>query len=245
MASILVIEDDAPLRELYSLVLRDAGHQVREAPDGVVGIRQAEREIPDLVVTDLVMPNREGIETILRLRRLERRPKIIAISGAPQAHIYLAMAMKLGADACLQKPFRNGQLLAVIADALAKPSAAGRPRRFVVLDDDAQMSLLNRRQLERTFPGCKVDECGSADQAIAACTDASVDAVIADHHLYGADGIDVVSRLRERQLHCPIFLVTGSSDPQVASRAYAAGVTRVFTPGDGDFAPLVRQTLGS
>lgn len=243
MASILVIEDDAALRGLLVFVLSDAGHSVRQAGDGIDGIAAVAQEMPDLVVTDLVMPNREGIETILRLVGMPHRPKIVAISGAPLAHIYLPMAVRLGADRCLQKPFRNAELLAAVDELLNRAEPADRSLRFVVLDDDAGISLQNRRQLEKTFPGCQVAECASADEAFAECASRPVDAVIADHHLRGTDGIAVVSKLREQQLRCPIFMVTGSSDPEVASRAYAAGVTRVFSPGEGSFAPLLRQAL--
>ncbi|HEY3754555.1 MAG TPA: response regulator [Opitutaceae bacterium] len=242
MAHILVIEDDPILLDLYSLVLSDAGHQVSIASDGVIGLRVFERDRPEIVVTDLVMPNREGIETIRLLRQATPPPRIVAVSGAPQANIYLQIAARLGADRLLQKPFRNADLLSMV-ESLVPPAKDHGPLRFVVLDDDPDIAFLNRRQLEKAFPGCRVAECATPDQAFSECEAHPVDAVIADHHLHSSNGIEVVTRLRDRNLTCPIYMVTGSSDPEIAARAYAAGVTRVFAPGDGHFAPMLRDAI--
>jgi DNA-binding response OmpR family regulator len=173
------------------------------------------------------------------LRQAIPVPRIVAISGAPLAHIYLPLAARLGADRLLQKPFRNAELIEIVKS-LVPPGATRGPLRFVVLDDDPDILFLNRRRLEKTFPGCRVDECSTPEEAFAQCMDKPVDAIIADHHLHSGDGIAVVARLRAQHLTCPIYMVTGNSDPDIAARAYAAGVTRVFVPGDGNFAPQLR-----
>ena len=113
MANILLVEDEAQLRSMLHLVLEDAGHTVREAGDGAEALVIYRREPADIVVTDLVMPNKEGIEMIIELRRICPDVKVIAMSGGgrngPQD--YLTLAKRLGASLTLTKPFSNQEML--------------------------------------------------------------------------------------------------------------------------------------
>lgn len=111
MAIILVIDDQESVRRTVTRILISAGHEVIEAEDGKAGIALWQKHGPALVVTDIFMPNKEGIETIRELRKSRASAKILAISGGP----YLAIAQELGADAVLKKPFRAEALLATIA----------------------------------------------------------------------------------------------------------------------------------
>jgi CheY-like chemotaxis protein len=124
IARILVIDDDAAVRETLRLVLESAGHSVTCAEDGERGLEAFETVRPDLVITDILMPEREGIETSLELRRREPGQPIIAISGGGRAGgaDFLAMARRMGADAVLPKPFEPDELL----DTVARCLAAGR-----------------------------------------------------------------------------------------------------------------------
>lgn len=125
MARILVIDDAATLRHLMRRILVDAQHDVIEAQDGEIGLSLFQAHRPALVITDLFMPNREGIETIQQLRRLSPDAKIIAMSasGTASGKLYLNAAQKLGADAILAKPFKPAELLAAIDRVLAPPEA--------------------------------------------------------------------------------------------------------------------------
>src|SRR5260370_19557162 len=122
MAVILVIDDAATVRHLMRRVLTEARHSVIEAQDGEVGLSLFEAQRPCLVITDLFMPNREGIETIQQLRRLSPDAKIIAMSasGTATGKLYLGAANKLGADAILPKPFMPADLLAAVERVLAR-----------------------------------------------------------------------------------------------------------------------------
>lgn len=113
MALILIIDDAATVRQLVSNILLDAQHAVLEAQDGDVGIGLFRQHRPALVITDLFMPNKEGIETIQEIRRLSPDTKIIAMSASTTAtgKLYLGAAKKLGADAILAKPFEPADLL--------------------------------------------------------------------------------------------------------------------------------------
>jgi DNA-binding response OmpR family regulator len=123
MAVILVIDDAATVRLLMCRILTEAAHSVIEAPDGEVGLTLFAAQRPCLVITDLFMPNREGIETIQELRRISPATKIIAMSasGSASGKLYLGAAQKLGADAILAKPFKPAELLAAVERVLAAP----------------------------------------------------------------------------------------------------------------------------
>jgi DNA-binding response OmpR family regulator len=116
MALVLVIDDALTMRELVRRMLDRTNHSVIEAEDGEAGLTLFSRHSPDLVITDLIMPNKEGIETIREIRRRKGDTKIIAMSGSAtrRENRYLSAARKLGADEVLPKPFGRGELLALI-----------------------------------------------------------------------------------------------------------------------------------
>ena len=120
MIDVLVIDDDPGIRRLLGRVLTGAGYQVREATNGVDGIAAFRTQRPALVITDIVMPEKEGIEIIREIRQEAPGAAILAISGSdPHGDLYLHAATSLGADAALAKPFRPHELLAVVADLLS------------------------------------------------------------------------------------------------------------------------------
>ena len=119
MADIVVIEDEPRYRRLIAQVLTGAGHEVRQAADGAEGLALCLERTPDLVITDIVMPRMEGIETILQLTRQRPGIAVLAISGAEPASVYLRAATVLGATAALPKPFTVEQLLTAVDGLLA------------------------------------------------------------------------------------------------------------------------------
>jgi len=121
MANIVLIDDDSLTRELLGRLLTELGHTVSLAADGVEGLKAIGTQSTDLVITDLVMPNKEGIETIMELRRVHPQVKIIAISGGRDPGFVernLLIASRLGANQSLKKPFTREQLERALADAL-------------------------------------------------------------------------------------------------------------------------------
>lgn len=120
MALILVIDDEELIRETIRVKLEQNGHQVIEAANGAEGLRQLEASSVDLVVTDIIMPEQEGIETIRKIRNRDSAVGIIAISGGGRTRNFgfLDFAKKLGADAALSKPFTGSQLLALVETTL-------------------------------------------------------------------------------------------------------------------------------
>jgi DNA-binding NtrC family response regulator len=120
MARLLIIDDDPQMRRSLEITLTAAGHTVAAAANGRAGLKAFRDGAVDIVITDIVMPEMEGLETIRELRR--RRPdlKIVAISGAwSQPISYLRIAKELGAHYLLAKPFETQALLDVIDRASA------------------------------------------------------------------------------------------------------------------------------
>lgn len=120
-ARILIIDDDDLVRATLTRTLTAEGHDIVAAADGREGIAQYHKGEFDLVITDILMPEKEGLETIQELRRAGSEVKIIAISGGDRTGnmSYLKMAGALGADGVLAKPVRRQDLLAEI-DAVLK-----------------------------------------------------------------------------------------------------------------------------
>src|SRR5688572_20817471 len=103
---ILVIDDDNLMRYMLERILRSNGYEVVTAADGARGMAVFRSATPDLVITDILMPEQEGIETIRMMRRERPDAKIMAISGGTQLGDFdiLSMAGKLGADDVMNKP---------------------------------------------------------------------------------------------------------------------------------------------
>jgi DNA-binding response OmpR family regulator len=122
MAQILVIDDDPSIRATIEQILQSAGHTIISAVDGKEGIGLFRTNPADVVITDLYMPNQEGVETIRELRSRFPKVVIIAMSGRPTAGTMLSIAQKLGAVAVLQKPFLPLEILAAVTKALSGQS---------------------------------------------------------------------------------------------------------------------------
>ncbi len=120
MKRILVIDDDIQVRQMLKQILERAGYEVADAPDGKEGIRLYRDEPADLIITDIIMPEKEGIETILELRREFPDVKIIAISGGGRFDpgVYLETAEKFGVARTFGKPIDRKELLDAIQELL-------------------------------------------------------------------------------------------------------------------------------
>lgn len=125
MARILIIEDDDLLRDVLVTALELAGHTLIQAENGKVGLIRFLAEPPDLVITDIVMPVQEGVETIMAIRRASSAVPIIAMSGgANNTKLYLSIAARIGARRVLAKPFTPQELLRVIDEVLDAPGSS-------------------------------------------------------------------------------------------------------------------------
>jgi two-component system, OmpR family, response regulator MprA len=116
MARILIVDDDKAIRRATRTILNDAGHEVAEESNGLLIEETVAAWRPDVLIVDIIMPYRGGIETIAALRRSGVRTPIIAVTGVNARS--LASAGRLGADATLEKPFEAQTLLALIESVL-------------------------------------------------------------------------------------------------------------------------------
>jgi CheY-like chemotaxis protein len=125
VAHILVVDDEPMVRRTLRAALELAGHTVAEAEDGDSCLGAVRERAPDLILMDIIMPNREGVETITVLRQTGFAAPIVAISGGGRTGgmLFLETAAMLGATRTLPKPVRNADLMKTIADCLA-PQAA-------------------------------------------------------------------------------------------------------------------------
>jgi len=116
MAHILVIDDDKFWRSSVRRILESRAHSVDEAQDGAEGLAVAAARTPDLVITDVFMPNRDGIETLIELRRLFPALRVIAMSGGDGSGVMnlLDDMETLGAVQTLPKPFTPKELMAAV-----------------------------------------------------------------------------------------------------------------------------------
>lgn len=112
---ILLVDDDPAVRDSVAMVLEGAGFVVDQAEQGATALRLLQAQAPDLVITDILMPQKEGIETIREIRLVLPNAPIIAISGSADTGVnFLKMAESLGATATLAKPFEAKEMLELV-----------------------------------------------------------------------------------------------------------------------------------
>jgi DNA-binding NtrC family response regulator len=128
MTRILVIDDDPEIREILEQTLTAAGFEVGVAADGREGVNLCRAKPAEVVITDLFMPNQEGLETIVELRKEFPRTAIIAMSGwSDAASTMLSIARRLGAVGSLEKPFLPKQLIEAVDKALHPEKSPPKP----------------------------------------------------------------------------------------------------------------------
>ena len=126
MSRILVIDDEDQIRAMLREALELSGHEVLEARDGKEGIRVYQKQPADLVITDILMPEKEGLECILELRRIDPAVRVIAISGGLRSHTMDVLRVARGFGACrtFWKPFDLAKVVAAVHEELEGRRAA-------------------------------------------------------------------------------------------------------------------------
>ncbi len=121
MAKILLIDDERAMRQIIFKTLEGAGHAVRQAENGKAGLALFNSHTFELVITDVFMPDKDGIETIREIKAQAPATRILAVSGGGRAGAteFLGLAKLFGADMILQKPFRIHSLLDTVEQLLA------------------------------------------------------------------------------------------------------------------------------
>ena len=117
-AKILVVDDDESIRTIYNHILSREGYDVYTALDGIEAVAKTSAILPDLIILDLIMPEQEGIETLLQLHSKHPNIPVVTISGAVGASEYLHVSSLLGASVTLQKPIRPDTLVQTVQNVL-------------------------------------------------------------------------------------------------------------------------------
>lgn len=120
MSHILVVDDEPQVRAMLSAMLQQNGYLVSEAEEGEAALQVTRSIKVDLIILDLLMPGKEGLETLMAFRKEKDPPKIIAVSGGSRTigTDFLPAALKLGASRTFRKPFRCEELLDAIRELL-------------------------------------------------------------------------------------------------------------------------------
>lgn len=126
MAQICLIEDDKMIREILERILKKIGHTVTVATNGREGLKAFDSAQFDLVITDIIMPEVEGIEVVRAVKERSPETKIIAMSGGGRVGNtdFLKIAKSLGADAILYKPVTKSQFMEALDSCLSPASSA-------------------------------------------------------------------------------------------------------------------------
>ena len=124
MPRILVVDDESPIRGLLRQAFEMNGYDVLEASNGVEAVKIFRENDIDLVVTDIIMPDKEGLESIMDLKEIDPDVKIIAMSGGGrlEPHSYLQMASKFGAKRVFQKPLSIALLVSAVKELIGHES---------------------------------------------------------------------------------------------------------------------------
>ena len=121
MKKILLIEDDQFFQKMLADLLRIEGYEVITANNGKLGLNMYKKNLPDLVITDIIMPEKEGTETIIELKQINPNLEIIAISGGGRIGYvdYLNTVKEFGVKHTLTKPFKNKEIIDTIKEILS------------------------------------------------------------------------------------------------------------------------------
>jgi len=138
MSKILIIEDETPLAEALAHNIREEGHEVIIASDGLMGLDAARKEKPDLIILDLMLPKMDGIE-VCRLIRRDSDVPIIMLT-AKSREIDKVVGLEVGADDYITKPFGMLEMIARIRSALRRATPR-REREELLIADDLEMNV--------------------------------------------------------------------------------------------------------
>ncbi|MBI5445697.1 MAG: response regulator transcription factor [Deltaproteobacteria bacterium] len=155
---ILVAEDDAHIRQGLVYALESEGYEVLAVADGAAALRRHEREAPDLILLDIMMPERNGYDVCREIRRRDARVAILMLTAKGE-EVDKVVGLELGADDYVTKPFGVRELLARVRSALRRSRAGGRtaadspvPDRFRVGPVEVDRRRLEGRRGEEVFP---------------------------------------------------------------------------------------------
>ena len=228
--TVLIVDDDQDLRSTLSEFLTAEGFVTRQARDGREALAEIEREWPDAMLLDILMPGLGGLRTLEKVRALDPHLPVILMTATLDPSL-LRHAISSGASAVLAKPLQLDDVAAALrwqepnARAGAAPPAkraVATARKVLVVDDDPDM----RAMVTELLKSCGYDVHAAADglAALRTFVAENPDVVLLDIRMPGIDGIDVLASIREIDPYVKVIMLTGVTRMSEANEAFEYGV---------------------
>jgi DNA-binding NtrC family response regulator len=230
----LVVDDDPDIRSVLADYLVMSGFQVRQAANGLEALTHVRQECPQVIVLDLHMPRLGGLDTVQRIRALDRTAKVIVVTGDVDQALH-DRALRLGASVVLTKPLDFAALDAAIgpppapratarADAASAPAAVLTPttgRLVLIVDDDPDLrTALEELMVAR---GHRARVANDALAALRMIGYEAPDLVLLDIELPGLKGSDALPAILTLAPRAKVIMVSGTPNSDVAKQSLAAG----------------------
>jgi len=202
---ILVVDDDPSLRELLMDTLNSIGYKSESAIDGIDALDKLKKSKYDLMISDIKMPNIDGISLLKKVRRYYPDLPVLFITGVASPEVI----GRASPDGFLAKPFRISHMEQLIEEALNdKTELVSEPIKnvMVVDDDDLFRNMLTETLSYNDFIPTAVED---GKEALRELENGMVDAVIADIKMPGMDGVELMKLIKEKYHDLPVILITG------------------------------------
>lgn len=253
---VLVVDDELVMRELLYNVLAKNGFKAITAPNGEEGVKMLERERPDLVIMDLMMPGLNGLEAFVRMRQIDPQIEVILLTGANIDDLE-AQARKLGVTEVLRKGVGVELFMKSVNYVLEKRKAkriqpqAKAKGKILVVDDEPEIRFM----LEKFFArqGYEVATAGSGEEAvkavaehIASKSEADKKApfmVLMDIRMPGMDGLVALNKMKQLDKKVPVIMISGLNDDQSTREAMRLGAyDYIMKPFNMEYLEMVVMT---
>lgn len=254
---VLVVDDELVMRELLYNVLTKNNFRAITAPNGEEGVKMLEKERPDLVIMDLMMPGINGLEAFVRMRQVDPQIEVILLTGTNIDDLE-AQARKLGVSEVLRKGVGVELFLKSVNYVLekrnAKRGAAGAVKtkgKILVVDDEPEIRFM----LEKFFvrQGYTVLTAGSGEEAVKAVTEyvsgkSEADKktpfmVLMDIRMPGMDGLLALSKMKQIDKKIPVIMISGLNDDQSTREAMRLGAyDYIMKPFNMEYLEMVVMT---
>ncbi|MBI5505918.1 MAG: response regulator [Deltaproteobacteria bacterium] len=243
--TILLVEDEAAVRDVVRRILESHGYRTLPAADGEQGLEIARRFQGniDLLLTDVVMPGISGPQLAERLIALRPSTRILYMSGYADDAIVRHGLLEPGSE-FVPKPCPTDVLLRKVRELLETRRSRERAGRVLIVDDSRDERVLEARLLSRA--GYQVIEAASGEEALALLERETVDAVITDVNMTGMDGFGLTDAIRRstRWQRLPVIILTGACTQDELERSRAAGATACLDKGRTDQQRLLDVLAG-
>ena len=253
--TVLVVDDDARVREMLCEYLTTRSFKVIEAGNGLEALAALKTHRPSAIVLDLRMPRLGGLDALKRIRAFDPAVIVVIVTGAPDLDLH-RQAIALGAQALLPKPIVLADLLAALGGSRVTANEAPEPAtsaphavpmapktdvRILIVDDEE-----DSRDMLQTFVrwlGYESEAVVSAAAAIRSIVQRPPDVILLDIHMPGLNGVDALPTIRDLVPEVAVIMVSGVPDAEVSKRALAYGAfDYVMKPVDLDYLTQALET---